>query len=229
MDDRKDLDEIHPTERQFTQDWFSKKIPQWEKWLGDFRGEQGIRALEIGCFEGRSTVWLCENILTADDSFIDCVDLFQINKWGDYHQRFLKNTVDYQSKIREYAGPSFEILKQLEGPYEIIYVDGAHSAFAVLADGLMSWPLLAVGGVMIFDDYYWLPDKQSEPAKPNYLKRKWLKMWGRSWRKERRARAISLIPTETPKLGVDGLLATLEGRYELLGITSQLAIRKISA
>ena len=36
------------------------------------------------------------------------------------------------------------------------------------------------------------------------------------------------MPTETPKLGVDGLLRTLAGHYELLGDGYQLAIRKTS-
>jgi hypothetical protein len=61
---------------QFSENWFEHNIPHWEQWIGAFRGKSGLRALEIGSFEGRSTLWPCENILTADESRIDCVDLF---------------------------------------------------------------------------------------------------------------------------------------------------------
>ena len=51
---------------------------------------------------------------------------------------------------------------------------------------------------------------------------------GRDWRRAAAEAAIAKVPTETPKLGVDGLLRTLAGHYELLGDGYQLAIRKTS-
>ncbi|MFD0724122.1 class I SAM-dependent methyltransferase [Lysobacter brunescens] len=211
---------------QFSENWFEYNIPHWERWLGDFRGRPGLRALEIGSFEGRSTLWLCEHILTAEDSRIDCLDLFAADPvYGDYHARFRANTAAHADRIREFPGYSFDGLRRVEGEYDIVYIDGWHSAFGALADGVMSWPLLKVGGVMIFDDYLWVPPKY-KLKKPNRLVRLWAKLRGSHWRHEALLKQIESVATETPKLGVDGLLATLAGQYELLGTSNQLAIRK---
>lgn len=219
-----------PTEAspQFSENWFEHNIPHWEQWLGAFRGKPGLRALEIGSFEGRSTLWLCENILTTDDSRIECVDLFADDPvYGDYHARFRSNTAAHARRIVEHAGYSFDALRRVEGEFDIVYIDGWHSAFGALADGVMTWPLLKVGGVMIFDDYMWVPPKHGKPKKPNRLVRLWAKLRGSHWRQEALLKQIHGVATETPKLGIDGLLATLEGDYELLGISHQLAVRKI--
>ncbi len=212
---------------QFSTDWFHHNIPHWEQWLGSLRGKPGLRALEIGSFEGRSTIWLCENLLTAADSSIDCLDFFQVDPvYGDYHARFRANTAAWRERIREFAGSSFESLRRVEGPYDIVYIDGWHAAFGALADGAMAWPLLNVGGVMIFDDYLWVPPKLGPPPRPGKLARKWLRWSGRQWWTEGLMKQIESVKTETPKLGVDGLLAALDGYYELLGTSNQLAVRK---
>lgn len=43
--------------------------------------------------------------------------------------------------------------------FDIIYIDGAHDAINVLADGIYSWELLKTGRLMLFDGYLWEPDK----------------------------------------------------------------------
>ena len=50
---------------KFTTDWFTNRIPLWEKILAPLKGKQGIHYLEIGVFEGRSAIWMLENILTV--------------------------------------------------------------------------------------------------------------------------------------------------------------------
>lgn len=215
------------TPGQFSENWFEHNIPHWQRWLGDFAGRPGVRMLEIGSFEGRSTLWLCEHILTADDAHIDCLDLFAPDPvYGDYPARFRANTAAHAHKIRMWPGPSFDSLRRVEGPYDIVYIDGWHSAFGALADGVMSWPLLKVGGVMIFDDYLWVPPKLGPPPRLGWWERKKLKWQGLSRQDVSRMRQIASVAVDTPKLGVDGLLATLEGHYAPLGAEYQLAVRK---
>jgi len=211
----------------YSVNWFDHNIPHWQAWLSPLAGKPGLRALEIGSFEGRSTCWLCENILTATDCRIDCLDLFEIDPvFGNYHQRFQRNTAAWKDRIREFHGSSYESLKKLGGPYDIVYVDGWHSAFGAMADGVMAWPMLNVGGVIIFDDYLWVPPKLGSPPRPPWWRRKWYRMRGQDWRKAAILKQIESVKLDTPKLGVDGLLATLSGHYELLGVSNQLAVRK---
>lgn len=69
------------SEYQFTQDWFGWAPPVWEQLIpmlpeGETYGmaDHGQRTfLEIGSFEGRSTVWIIENMMRPGD-WIDCVD-----------------------------------------------------------------------------------------------------------------------------------------------------------
>lgn len=211
----------------FHEDWFGHNVPHWERWLAPYAGRAGLRALEIGSFEGRATRWLCENVLTGEDARIDCVDLFATDPvYGDYHARFRANTAAFAERITEHAGPSYAMLKRLDGPYDIVYVDGWHSAFGALADGVMCWPMLNVGGLMIFDDYLWVPPKHGKPPRPPFWTRHWSRWRGRDWRQDALLRQIARVRVQTPKLGVDGLLATLEGHYEVVGRSNQLAVRR---
>lgn len=61
-------------EYKFTQDWFSWAPPVWSQ-LIEFLPERRS-FLEIGSFEGRSTVWTIENMMRPGD-WIDCVDTWE--------------------------------------------------------------------------------------------------------------------------------------------------------
>lgn len=154
---------------KFTADWHSHNIPLWREILAEYKYRPDVRALEIGSFEGRSTIWLLENVLTHPTARIDCIDTFEgspehtrmgVNT-DNLVDRFLSNTEPYTRKIRCFRGRSQSILRLADfGPYEVesydfIYIDGSHRAADVLEDAVLSFRLLKVGGLMIFDDYAW--------------------------------------------------------------------------
>lgn len=62
--------------KYYTQDWFSANIPRFNIHLAHMRDKENLNFLEIGSFEGRSTGWLLENVLTHDSSKIICIDTF---------------------------------------------------------------------------------------------------------------------------------------------------------
>ena len=39
--------------------------------------------------------------------------------------------------------------------FDLVFVDGSHQASDVLTDAVISFQLLRIGGLMIFDDYLW--------------------------------------------------------------------------
>src|SRR5438067_13537161 len=86
----------------YTQDWFSSRIPLWEKHLLAFKGQEQLRFLEIGCFEGRSTVWLLENMLTHPSCHITVVDTFQ---GGEEHTPLMMSGVyeRFQHNLRSWS------------------------------------------------------------------------------------------------------------------------------
>lgn len=126
---------------EYTADWTTPHIPAWKEVLSQFIGAPNISAMEIGAFEGRSTRWFLENILTGKGSTIFVVDPF-INAEcpgtptadpEHAEDRFLKNV---------YTDPKFQGRIQF-APYcsghppfcppSFAYVDGSHRGFGIWA------------------------------------------------------------------------------------------------
>lgn len=144
----------------FTQDWFSVNIKGLDILL-KFK-DMELHMLEIGSFEGRSTVWFLENLLLHPKSTITCIDTFQGSsaepafKTIDNDQtkkNFLHNISKFKDKVTVYMGKSSDVLCSITPQYHIIYIDGDHRAAHVLADAVLAFRHLYEGGVMIFDDY----------------------------------------------------------------------------
>jgi predicted O-methyltransferase YrrM len=66
----------------------------------------------------------------------------------------------YKGKAQFIKGYSQDVLRSPDflnahpnGSFDLIYIDGHHTIQCVLRDYVLTWPLLKIGGVMIFDDY----------------------------------------------------------------------------
>jgi predicted O-methyltransferase YrrM len=190
---------------EFKYDWFSCNIESLMLLLERFKGKEHIRALEIGCFDGRSTVWFLENILTHGSSSITCIDHFKGGKDHEHfnvdisgsHRRFLSNTNAWKWRIALLDDDSHKELVRLKVfrlEYEFIYIDGSHLAADVLEDAVLSWRLLKPGGIMIFDDYDW----KNMPE-----------------------------PLDNPGPGIDAFLSVYAGKFKELSRGHQVAIEKL--
>ena len=144
---------------EFTQDWFSRENPaqvvkQFEQFLLPYKSKPCV-FLEIGCFEGMSTIWMLENVLTQESSQIFCIDAWA--DWtGDAFVRFVSNInkTGLKDKVNIVKGDSSKTLVWLPDNYfDFIYVDGNHDEKAVIQDAILSFRTLRQGGIMAFDDY----------------------------------------------------------------------------
>ena len=146
-------------------DWFTQNSPVWNAILDGFKNTPDLRYLEVGCYEGRSAVWMLENVLTEPSSTLTCIDPFLEQFGGQIaKQRFLANaqTASGPNRVDVIEGYSQVELRELPlHSFHIIYIDGDHVARAVLEDAVLSWRLLKAGGLIIFDDYAW--EHQREP------------------------------------------------------------------
>lgn len=135
----------------YTQDFVTHHTPNWEKWLGEFKGAP-TQGLEIGTFEGRGAVWFMENILTNPLSRLTCVDNF--TTLGNSKSRLLYNLkdakVDDRVTLLEISSRDVVLPKDC---YSFAYVDGSHLQQDVLRDALLAFYSVHAGGVIIFDDY----------------------------------------------------------------------------
>jgi tetratricopeptide (TPR) repeat protein len=137
---------------QFTDNWFSRHIPLWEEHLKSFAHKAAVHVLEIGSYQGMSTCWLLDNILTHPSTKITCVDPF----YYPYQKEFDANVTKTGalSKVIKIASKSQDTLGFLEpNTYDFVHIDGTHDDDVVLQDAVLSWRLVKVGGLMIFDDY----------------------------------------------------------------------------
>jgi predicted O-methyltransferase YrrM len=198
-----------PKEYEFTQDWFKWGPPLFRAVFGITPAKR--RFLEIGCYEGRSTVWLIENGLDSG-GIITCIDTWQGGEehdsktmW-DVEQRFHENirkvqTLDLTKKVNVYKQTSTKGLAHLiwnmPSPLELmdlIYIDGSHQAPDVLTDACMAWQILKVGGVIVFDDY----------------------MWG-----------IDYSILHKPKIAIDMFTNTYHDKLRVVHVGYQLAVQKL--
>lgn len=191
----------------YTQDWFSGNIHRFNRHLDVFKEQPNLKFLEIGSFEGRSTVWLLDNILTDKTSEITCIDTFE----GSYEHEilklnlnnlydiFLNNIQDYKEKVKPIRCKSSEgLLKKevREHKYDFIYIDGCHESKEVLEDAVLSFELLKKDGIMIFDDY----------------------LWG----------DFNNNPNMTPKISVESFISCYKKYIEILELDYQVVIKKVN-
>ena len=207
---------------KFTQNWFTDNdLVQFLP----LQTQEEIHILEIGSFEGKSTVWFIENLLNNKNSTISCIDPWvtydqkndslnsyhkDISKkdlsnltegyiFSDEYETFVKNIneTERSPQVNIMKGFSDVLLPNLisnKKKYDIIFIDGNHTAPYVLSDAIMSWKLLKVNGIMIFDDYLW------ELYKPETLR---------------------------PKMAVDNFISNYTDYLEVIWTDYRMAIKKI--
>jgi predicted O-methyltransferase YrrM len=119
-----------------------------------------VRYLEIGSFEGGSLAFIHALFAgqvhaTVIDPFID-YDELRGTDMSRVEARFRANMQTIGADVRILRGQSVARIPELRATgesFDLIYVDGSHELLDVIADAALSWPLLASGGLMIFDDY----------------------------------------------------------------------------
>jgi SAM-dependent methyltransferase len=184
---------------EFTSDWFTANIPVWEIVMKPYRGRPGVKYLEIGAYEGRSVIWLLENILTDPTSQVTAVDVFD----GDYEVRYRRNvkTTGAADRVTTIKGPSqVEVRKLPLESFDIVYIDGSHATADVLEDAVLCWRLLKPGGLLIFDDYHWIGALA--------------------------ARHQGDATTDLPKPAIDAFARCFAGKFETVHNGYQLILRK---
>jgi hypothetical protein len=153
-----------------TRSWTSRFIQNIDPFITDFP-TRPINYMEIGVFAGVTAQYMLENVLIHPGSRLTGIDVWDIKCYGE--GCFPKNEIGkkrytdmmdnlenirkkYISKVTWLKGKSTDMLvdsKFKRNSFDLIYIDGDHRCFSVLMDFAHTWPLLKVGGIMVFDDY----------------------------------------------------------------------------
>ena len=147
---------------RFHTKWFTRNIPKWEEHLGHLRARPGLRYLEVGPYEGQSFFWVVDNLLTDASSRATAIDIFakatSTDYAKDYETIFRSNLAlsGASERVTVLKGRSQIELRRLPvESFDLIYIDGSHATRDVLTDLVLSWDLLAQGGLLVLDDYLW--------------------------------------------------------------------------
>ena len=155
--------------------WYLNDLHLWRERFGS---DERRRVLEVGAFDGVSANRMLDAVFRHSKSEVHCIDAFlpdpttpQVGEQtkGQFEEN--ARLGEHERQIYLYEGLSAEVLAWMlaeEGfweSFDFIYVDGSHQARHVLMDATMSWNLLRVGGVIIFDDYEW-PHGENEYGRP---------------------------------------------------------------
>jgi len=147
------------TPYEYTQDYVSHWLPIWEQCFARFSGKPSLNVLEIGSFEGRSTVWFLNELMTDADASIFCIDPFYADGTEALFDKNIAAT-GAAHKVTKLVCRSDEYLAmRLDVDFDLVYVDGGHDAVTVLFDSMLAWPTVKPGGMLMFDDYEWEPKR----------------------------------------------------------------------
>ena len=145
------------------EDWFSHNIPLWKSVFDKENiNEKKLEYLEIGSYEGRSILYICENYkkinVTAVDPYTDYKEISKFVKnlnMENIYKNFLKNINKFSDRVKLYRSISSDFFKQNTKKFDIIYIDGSHYFSDVMDDFQNSIKTINKGGIIILDDFLW--------------------------------------------------------------------------
>lgn len=198
--------EIVKKNLMLSNDWFSSNLPFWLSIIDEYGlKEKNIKVLEIGSWEGLSSHFILSAMPNAS---LTCVDTWE---GADEHKdgtasssevlvrvedNFDKNLLIYSDRLYKYKGTSHSFFNSnfVSSYYDFIYVDGSHHCDDVITDAVKCFEMLKVGGIMVFDDYFWryYPKAKDNPASAINL---FLRLKGDSCRIIRLYYQIAIVKT----------------------------------
>jgi predicted O-methyltransferase YrrM len=147
---------------KFSQTWFLNSEIKTK--LFKFVDKTKINnVLEIGCFEGLSSVFFADNLLDNPNSTLTCVDPF-LNIDNNDHKNYLMNNEEENfnynisicknsDKISVNKITSDEFFSKNNKTFNFIYIDGCHETEFIKRDMENSFNVLETNGIMWMDDY----------------------------------------------------------------------------
>jgi predicted O-methyltransferase YrrM len=162
-----DYSRISDYEKTFLPEGFSGNVYnlsyKWMQFLPKYN--KAVKILEIGAYHGANACSLVKTLATHKNSEVHCCDPWldsedyveykgeQSTNYSLFLRNISKLSPDDLSKIYVHRMSSADLdTRFADQMFDIIYVDGNHSAHFVMQDAILSLKKLAPGGFMIFDD-----------------------------------------------------------------------------
>jgi len=150
-------------------------VLQLQSWVSLIYTFKPKKYLEVGAFEGRSFSLFCAIASSVDQEalFVTSIDSWQGGSEHVLSRHDMKSAESYydsvvnacktvlgsrlkSEKLKGLSHLALHKIHDREGFYDMIFIDGGHKSKEVLTDLVLSWNLLANGGVLVIDDYIWM-------------------------------------------------------------------------
>lgn len=145
----------------FTVDIFSHRIAIWSEHLKSLMGKP-INALEVGSYQGMSSCWLLDQMLTQENSKLTCIDT-------DFESKFKENITKTgaESKVTLLLGDTHPLMADCKpNSFDLINLqDRSKLSQHTAKNAQLAWELLKPGGLIVFSYYGWRnpQDAQQNP------------------------------------------------------------------
>ena len=157
----------------FTQDFFSGQIASWRRWFDVTICTTPISILEVGSWQGGSTLWLLDHVIAPRGGHITCVDTWQ----GSFEHAFIpelglnvEELFDANIArsglgvhVQKVRGTSQHILPDLQAQsYDFIYLARAHHPSALIQEVVNAHRLLKSDGFLLLGGVNLLSDQRED-------------------------------------------------------------------
>jgi len=161
------IDVQQPFEEKYKFDFmdvFVDNLNTWTFFMNRYNLENKTKSyLEIGCFEGMSSVFILKKLKNAQCTFVDPFlpyeemnDAAGISQFDRVYNNFIENTSHHKERINIHRVTSDVFFEKNTNNFDLIYIDGSHYGEDVYKDSINSFKFLNVGGFIIFDDFFWI-------------------------------------------------------------------------
>jgi len=145
--------------KKFSNKWFLNNFYIFNYFLPKDKNAR-FDYLEIGCFEGLSSLYVL--------SKYNAVNAFLIDVWGmpnpnsktlsnnfdKVEKAFDENLSDYTfTKVKDDSVISMRKLLKEDKSFDFIYIDGSHNGEDILSDAIEAFKILKKDGLIFFDDF----------------------------------------------------------------------------
>ena len=142
----------------FTVDIFSYRIELWTEVLAPLQG-QPVKAIEVGCYQGMSSCWLLDNILTHQKSSLTCID-------RQFDPKFKENITKTgaESRVTFLKGKTHQQMEDCTpDSFDLVNLqDRCKLTDHTEENTRLAWQLVKSGGFVIFSYYGWRNPKNPQ-------------------------------------------------------------------
>lgn len=163
---------------KYTKDWFNNSEIK-QHILKYVTNNKVNNILEIGCFEGLSSVFFADNLLSHSESSLTCVDPFATIENNSCKFMFSNEEKNFDfnisncknhDKISIRKMTSDKFFETNDKYYNFIYIDGCHEPDFIIRDMRNSFKYLIKDGIMWMDDYRGGREDKIKNAMDSFLK-----------------------------------------------------------